>query len=37
MRRDGQVLVWHTAQPAAGLTEWPRAGGNDRNTGEYRG
>jgi hypothetical protein len=37
VRRDGWLLVWHTDAPAASLTEWPRAGGNARNTGEYRG
>jgi hypothetical protein len=36
-RRDGWLLVWHTNAPASSLTEWPRSGGNDRNTGEYHG
>ncbi|MBX3285473.1 MAG: hypothetical protein KF703_09045 [Actinobacteria bacterium] len=33
VRRDGVLLVWRTRQPASTLTEWPRFGGNDRNTG----
>ncbi len=37
VRRDGWLLVWHTDAAASSLTEWPRAGGNPRNTGEYRG
>ena len=32
-RRDGVLLVWHTNGAASALTEWPRAGGNSRNTG----
>jgi hypothetical protein len=36
-RRDGVVLAWHTAAPAASLTEWTRYGGNHHNTGEYGG
>ncbi len=35
VRRDGVLLVWHTKAPAPSLTEWPRSGGNARNTGEY--
>jgi hypothetical protein len=37
VRRDGWLLVWHTKAPPSSLTEWPRAGGNPRNTGEYGG
>jgi hypothetical protein len=37
VRRDGWLLTWHTGTAATGLTEWPRSGGNPRNTGEYRG
>jgi hypothetical protein len=37
VRRDGWLLVWHTQGAASSLTEWPRSGGNGRNTGEYRG
>jgi hypothetical protein len=36
-RRDGVVLVWHTAATTKSLTEWPRFGGNNRNTGVYGG
>jgi hypothetical protein len=36
-RRDGWLIVWHTRAATNSLTEWPRAGGNDRNTGEYHG
>ena len=36
-RRDGVVLLWHTAAATASLTEWTRAGGNARNTGVYHG
>ena len=36
-RRDGVVLLWHTAAATASLTEWTRAGGNPRNTGVYHG
>jgi hypothetical protein len=36
-RRDGVVLVWHTSAETRTLTEWPRFGGNNRNTGVYRG
>jgi hypothetical protein len=37
VRRDGWLVVWHTTAPVTGPAEWPRAGGNPRNTGEYRG
>jgi hypothetical protein len=37
VRRDGVLLVWHTAAPASPRAAWPRAGGNDRNTGAYGG
>jgi hypothetical protein len=37
VRRDGVLLVWHTAAAASPRAEWPRAGGNDRNTGAYGG
>ncbi|MGH9111255.1 MAG: S8 family serine peptidase [Acidimicrobiales bacterium] len=33
VRRDGTLFVWHTRQPAAQLDQWPRFGGNARNTG----
>jgi hypothetical protein len=33
VRRDGTLFVWHTRQPAASLDQWPRFGGNPRNTG----
>ena len=36
VRRDGVLLVWHTNQNATGA-EWPRFGGNARNTGVYKG
>jgi hypothetical protein len=36
-RRDGVVLLWHTAAATASLTEWTRGGGNNRNTGVYHG
>ncbi|MEJ7582593.1 MAG: hypothetical protein WKF43_00625 [Acidimicrobiales bacterium] len=35
VRRDGVLLVWHTAGTAAGLTEWPRSGGDGANSGRY--
>jgi hypothetical protein len=37
VRRDGLLLVWHTGAATNSLTEWPRSGGNPRNTAEYRG
>ncbi|MDQ1520366.1 MAG: hypothetical protein QOI55_1439, partial [Actinomycetota bacterium] len=37
VRRDGWLLVWHTRAATNTLTEWPRSGGNPRNTAEYRG
>ena len=37
VRRDGVLLVWRTQAAAASLIEWPRAGGNDGNTGHHRG
>ena len=36
-RRDGVVLLWHTSAATESLTEWTRAGGNNRNTGVYHG
>jgi hypothetical protein len=36
VRRDGWLLVWRTGATST-LTEWPRSGGNPRNTGEYGG
>jgi hypothetical protein len=33
IRRDGQLLVWNTSAPSANQTQWPRFGGNSRNTG----
>ncbi|HEX5094400.1 MAG TPA: hypothetical protein VFX21_00240, partial [Acidimicrobiia bacterium] len=36
VRRDGVLLVWHTDAPASSL-EWPRFGGNDRNSGTPSG
>ena len=36
VRRDGQLLVWHTAGAAASLTEWPRSGGDATNSGRDR-
>jgi hypothetical protein len=33
VRRDGTLFVWHTNAPADQLTQWPRSGGNQRNTG----
>lgn len=33
VRRDGVLFVWRTQQDASTLTEWPRFGGNRRNTG----
>ncbi len=32
-RRDGLLLVWDTGASASSLTEWPRFGHDDRNTG----
>ncbi len=37
VRRDGVLFVWNTQQPASELDEWPRFGGNDRNTGSPAG
>ncbi len=40
VRRDGVLIVWHTAQPAAPgrpAGEWPRSGGDGANTGSYGG
>ena len=37
VRRDGVLMVWRTQGAAAALTEWPRSGGNARNTGAYGG
>lgn len=37
IRRDGQLLVWRTKAPAAGLTEWPRFGGSGTNAGTSTG
>lgn len=40
VRRDGVLIVWHTAQPAAPgqpAGDWPRSGGNGANTGSYEG
>lgn len=33
VRRDGVLLVWRTKQRASKLKDWPRFGGNSRNTG----
>ncbi|MGZ8753453.1 MAG: FG-GAP repeat domain-containing protein, partial [Acidimicrobiia bacterium] len=33
VRRDGVLLVWHTAGSASALTEWPRSGGGPTNSG----
>ncbi len=33
VRRDGVLLVWRTSQDVSTLTQWPRFGGNSRNTG----
>ncbi len=37
VRRDGVLMVWQTKGAAAALTEWPRSGGNARNSGAYGG
>jgi len=36
VRRDGVVTVWHTAAPTSSLTQWPRFGHDNRNSGDAR-
>ncbi len=35
-RRDGVLTVWHTAAPTSSLTQWPRFGHDNRNSGDAR-
>ncbi len=37
VRRDGQLLVWHTRADTGTLTEWPRSGGGPTNAGRADG
>jgi Subtilase family/FG-GAP repeat len=35
VRRDGQLLVWHTKAASSSLTEWPRYGHDGSNDANY--